>query len=51
MTATSITHNAKHPALLRQLELETFAALAKNRNARIYIGFDKHLTPDATKAE
>lgn len=38
---------AKHPALLRQLELEALAALAKNANARIYIGFDKHLTLDA----
>ncbi len=34
---------AKHPALLRILELEALSDLAKNGNARIYIGFDKHL--------
>src|SRR6266496_201200 len=33
---------AKHPALLRMLELETLSELARNANARIYIGFDKH---------
>jgi len=33
---------AKHPALLRMLELETLTDLARNANARIYIGFDKH---------
>jgi regulator of protease activity HflC (stomatin/prohibitin superfamily) len=33
----------KHPALLRMLELETLRELGKNANARIYIGFDKHL--------
>jgi len=27
------------------LELEALAALAKNANARLYIGFDKHLAP------
>jgi regulator of protease activity HflC (stomatin/prohibitin superfamily) len=42
---------AKHPALLRQLELETLAALAKNANARIYIGFDKHIVADAARNE
>ncbi len=42
---------AKHPALLRQLELEALAALAKNANARIYIGFDKHIVADAAKNE
>ena len=41
----------KHPALLRMLELETLRELSKNANARIYIGFDKHLSPDVTKAE
>src|SRR5712671_6739149 len=30
---------AKHPALLRMLELETLTDLARNANARIYIGF------------
>ena len=33
---------AKHPALLRILELEALSELAKNGNARLYIGFDKH---------
>src|SRR5581483_4578262 len=32
----------QHPALLRMLELETLRYLARNANARIYIGFDKH---------
>ena len=40
---------AKHPALLRQLELEVLAALAQNANARIYIGFDKHVAIDLAK--
>jgi regulator of protease activity HflC (stomatin/prohibitin superfamily) len=34
---------AKHPALLRMLELETLRELAGNANARIYIGFDKYM--------
>lgn len=43
---------AKHPALLRTLELETLRGLAENANARIYIGFDKHtLQGQATHAE
>lgn len=33
---------AKHPALLRLRELQAFAETAKNANARIFIGFDKH---------
>jgi len=33
---------AKHPALLRMLELEALRELGRNGNARIYIGFDKH---------
>jgi regulator of protease activity HflC (stomatin/prohibitin superfamily) len=33
---------SQHPALLRMLELETLRDLARNANARIYIGFDKH---------
>lgn len=37
-----------HPALLRLLELETLKALGQNANARLYIGFDKHLDPDRT---
>ena len=43
-------HNAqaytKHPALLRMLELETLSQLARNGNARIYIGFDKHASAE-----
>jgi len=39
----------KHPALLRMLELETLRELSSNANARIYIGFDKHLADDKTK--
>jgi regulator of protease activity HflC (stomatin/prohibitin superfamily) len=34
-----------NPALLRLRELETLRELARNANARIYIGFDKHLGP------
>ena len=34
---------ANHPALLRMLELETLRELGQNGNARIYIGFDKHV--------
>lgn len=44
---------AKYTALLRILELETLNELARNANARIYIGFDKHTVAgtanDATK--
>jgi regulator of protease activity HflC (stomatin/prohibitin superfamily) len=36
----------EHPALLRLRELETLQDLARNAQARIYIGFDKHLPPD-----
>src|SRR6266403_3459931 len=32
---------SKHPALLRMLELEALGELARNGNARIYIGFEK----------
>jgi len=35
---------AAHPALLRLKELETLRQLATLANARIYIGFDKHMT-------
>lgn len=40
---------AKHPALLRMLELETLNELARNANARIYIGFDKHALNELAK--
>jgi regulator of protease activity HflC (stomatin/prohibitin superfamily) len=36
---------ARHPALLRLRELEAMAALGRNSDARIYIGFDKHTAP------
>ena len=47
MNATDLTERnaqarAKHPALLRLLELETLRELGENANARICIGFDKH---------
>lgn len=38
---------AQHPALIRLIELETLKALAGNANARLYIGMDKHMAPDA----
>jgi regulator of protease activity HflC (stomatin/prohibitin superfamily) len=34
-----------HPALLRLRELDTLHELARTANARIYIGFDKHVRP------
>jgi regulator of protease activity HflC (stomatin/prohibitin superfamily) len=37
------TAYATHPSLLRLRELETLRELAQNANARIFIGFDKHL--------
>ena len=36
---------ARHPALLRLRELEALSALAHNAQARIYVGFDKHVEP------
>jgi hypothetical protein len=33
------------------LAMEELAALAQNANARICIGFDKHIVPDAAKNE
>jgi regulator of protease activity HflC (stomatin/prohibitin superfamily) len=38
---------AKHPALLRLRELQALSETAKNANARIFIGFDKHSEPSA----
>jgi regulator of protease activity HflC (stomatin/prohibitin superfamily) len=37
---------SRHPALLRLQELEALRELARTANARIYIGFEKHLPPD-----
>jgi regulator of protease activity HflC (stomatin/prohibitin superfamily) len=34
-----------HPSLLRLRELEALRELARLANARIYIGFDKHVRP------
>ncbi len=34
----------EHPSLLRLEELQTLREVARNANARIYIGFDKHMT-------
>jgi regulator of protease activity HflC (stomatin/prohibitin superfamily) len=42
---------ADHPALLRLRELETLSELAKQANARIYIGFDKHIRPASRNSE
>lgn len=39
----------QHPALLRMAELETLRDLAANAQARIYIGFDKHVAADGAK--
>ena len=39
-----------NPALLRLRELETLRELARNANARIYIGFDKHAGEDGNGA-
>jgi hypothetical protein len=36
-----------HPALLRLQELETLRELSQVANARIYIGFEKHLPVEA----
>lgn len=33
----------QHPALMRVRELDTLRALGSNANAKIYIGFDKHV--------
>jgi regulator of protease activity HflC (stomatin/prohibitin superfamily) len=38
---------AGNTAALRLRELEAIAEIAKNANARIFIGFDKHSEPDA----
>lgn len=41
---------AAHPALLRLQELDALKDLARSANARIYIGFDKHVAPGADEA-
>jgi regulator of protease activity HflC (stomatin/prohibitin superfamily) len=42
---------SQHPALLRLQELETLRELARTATARIYIGFDKHLSGNSYKDE
>jgi regulator of protease activity HflC (stomatin/prohibitin superfamily) len=42
---------ARHPALLRLEELEALKELARTANARIYIGFDKHMPDDGDEVE
>ena len=41
---------ARSPALLRLRELETLRELAQVANARIYIGFPKHVGPELNGA-
>ena len=42
----------QHPALLRLAELETLRELAKNANARLYLGFDRNgLAVDRSEAK
>jgi regulator of protease activity HflC (stomatin/prohibitin superfamily) len=38
---------AQHPALLRLQELESLSTMSRNAQARLYIGFDKHLADAA----
>lgn len=45
--AESAAVYSTHPALLRLRELETLRELSRSANARIYIGFDKHVSPVA----
>jgi regulator of protease activity HflC (stomatin/prohibitin superfamily) len=40
-----------HPALLRLRELDTLRELAQTANARIYIGFDKHMQSSSTNGD
>jgi regulator of protease activity HflC (stomatin/prohibitin superfamily) len=47
--AEAATAYAQHPVLLRIRELETLARLASYASARLYIGFDKHVDPEATQ--
>jgi regulator of protease activity HflC (stomatin/prohibitin superfamily) len=40
-----------HPALLRLRELDTLRELARTANARIYIGFDKHVQSSSANGD
>jgi len=42
---------SSHPALLRLEELKALRELAKSANARIYIGFDKHMGPSPASSD
>jgi regulator of protease activity HflC (stomatin/prohibitin superfamily) len=42
---------SSHPALLRLRELDTLRELARTANARIYIGFDKHMQANGGNGE
>jgi regulator of protease activity HflC (stomatin/prohibitin superfamily) len=44
---TAASAYATHPALMRLEELETLRELARNANAKLYIGFDKAMTRDS----
>jgi len=48
-TSASAEAYSSNPALLRLRELETLRELARNANARIYIGFEKHSVPGDEK--
>ena len=43
--------HTSHPALLRLRELDTLRELARSANARIYIGFDKHVQASAANGD
>jgi regulator of protease activity HflC (stomatin/prohibitin superfamily) len=42
---------SSHPALLRLRELDTLRELARTANARIYIGFDKHMQSSSANGD
>jgi regulator of protease activity HflC (stomatin/prohibitin superfamily) len=42
---------SSHPALVRLRELDTLRELARTANARIYIGFDKHMPANGGNGE
>jgi regulator of protease activity HflC (stomatin/prohibitin superfamily) len=48
--AASAKAYTDHPALLRLQELEALRDLGRTANARIYIGFDKHMPIDDAEA-
>lgn len=49
LTAAAASAYTDHPVLLRVRELETLARLATNAEARLYIGFDKHVELQQTE--